>query len=89
MSEAKRSLRRIAVATPQTNTKIYDMMLADRELNLREILEAIGMSHRSVVPILNHHLGITRLSVNWVPRLPIDHEIHRVTTSAFLTLPWI
>ena len=80
--DAERSGRPVEVAIPETIEKIRNMVLADRRLKVREIVEAIGISHGSVVSILKDHLGMKKLSARWVPRLlTIDHKRNRVTTS--------
>ena len=72
--DAERSGRPVEVAIPETIEKIRNVVLADRRLKAREIVEAIGISHASVVSILKDHLGMKRLSARWVPRLlTIDH----------------
>ncbi|QQP51330.1 Mariner transposase [Caligus rogercresseyi] len=76
--DAERSGRPVEVATPETIQKIHDMVLADRRLKVREIVEAIGISHGSVVSILKDHLAMKKLSARWVPRLlTIDHKRNR------------
>jgi histone-lysine N-methyltransferase SETMAR len=81
-ADAERPGRPVEVSTPETIEKIHDMVLADRRLKVREIVEAIGISHGSVVSILNDHLGMRKLSARWVPRLlTVDHKRNRVTTS--------
>ena len=78
--DAERSGRPVAI--PETIEKIRNMVLADRRLKVREIIEAIGISQRAVVSILKDHLGMKKLSARWVPRLlTIDHKCNRVTTS--------
>ena len=58
------------------------MVLADRRLKVREIVEAIGISHGSVVSVLKDHLVMKNPSPRWVLRLlTIDHKRTRVTTS--------
>ena len=47
--DAERSGRPIEVAIPETIEKIRNIMLADRRLKVREIVEAIGISHGSGV----------------------------------------
>ncbi|QQP58373.1 Putative mariner transposase [Caligus rogercresseyi] len=80
--DAERSGRPVEVATPETIQKNHDMVLADRRLKVREIVEAIGISNGSVVSILKDHLAMKKLSARWVPRLlTIDHKRNRVTTS--------
>ena len=66
--------RPVEVAIAETIEKIRNMVLADRRLKMREIVEAIGISHGSVVSILKDHLGMKKLSAKSVPRLlTIDH----------------
>lgn len=80
--DAERSGRPIVVSTPEIIEKIHNMVLADRRLKVREIVEAIGISYGSVVTILNDHLAMRKHSARWVPRLlTIDHKRKRVTTS--------
>jgi hypothetical protein len=44
-------------------------------------VDAIGLSHGSVVSILNEHLGMRKLSNGWVPYLlTIDHKRNCVKT---------
>ena len=55
------------------------VVLADRRLKVRQIVEAIGISHGSVDSILKDHLGMKK---RWVPRLlTIDYKCNRLTTS--------
>ena len=75
MRDAKRSGCPVKVVTPETIEKIHDMVLSDRRFKVREIVEAIGISHGSVVSILNDHLGMRKLFARWVPcLLTIDHK---------------
>ena len=81
-NDAERSGRPIEVSTPENVEKIHEMVLADRKVKVREIVDAIGISYGSVVSILNDQLGLRKLSARWVPRLlSIDHKRKRVTAS--------
>ena len=60
--DAERSGRPVEVATPATIEKIRNIVLADRRLKVRQIVEAIGISHGLVVSILKDHLGMKKLS---------------------------
>ena len=74
--------RAVEVAIPETIAKIRNMLLSNRRLKVRQIVEAIGISDGSVVSILKDHLGMKKLSARWVQRLlTIDHKRNRVTTS--------
>lgn len=66
--DAERSGRPLEVSTPEAIERIHDMVLTDRQLKVRQIVEAISISHDSVVSIFNDHLGKRKLSARWVPR---------------------
>jgi histone-lysine N-methyltransferase SETMAR len=81
-SDAERSGRPNEVTTPEIVDKIHDMVLEDRRVKVREIEEATGISHGSVVSILHDQLCMRKLSARWVPRLlTVDHKRNRVTDS--------
>ena len=46
----------------RNNWKIRNMVLADRRLKVRKIVEAIGISHGSVISILKDHLAMKNYS---------------------------
>ena len=80
--DAERSGRPVENAIPETTETIRNMVLAERRLKVREIVEAISILHGSVVSNLKDHLGMKNLSARWVPRLlTIVHKRNRVTTS--------
>ena len=56
--DAVRSGRLVEVAIPETIKKNRNKVLADRRLKVREIMEAIGISHGSMVSILKDHLDM-------------------------------
>jgi len=63
-------------------TKIHDLVLADRQLKVRELAETVGISKDRVGHILHEILGMRKLSARWVPRLLTpDNKRNRVTTS--------
>ncbi len=47
--DAERPGRPFEVSTSETVEKIHDMVLADRRLKVKQIVEAMGISHGSVV----------------------------------------
>ena len=78
--DAERSGCPVEVATSKTIEKIHNM--ANQRLKVSEIVEIVGISHGSVVSILNDHLGMRKLSTKRVPcLLTIDHKCNRVNTS--------
>lgn len=63
------------------------MLLTELRLKVRDIVVDIGISHRAVVSILNHHYGMRQLSTRWVLRLiTIEHKANRVTPENYLVL---
>ena len=62
--------------------QIYDIILNDLEVKVREIAEIVTMSTERVVNILHTHLCMKKLCARWVPGLPtIDQQRIRVITS--------
>ena len=57
------------VTTPEMIDKIHDMVLNDRRIKVREIVEAIGISQGTLFSILFEKLGVKRISARWVPCL--------------------
>ncbi|KAG5331535.1 SETMR methyltransferase, partial [Acromyrmex charruanus] len=77
-----RSGRSIEVTTPEIIDKVHDIVLTDRRVKVRELVEATGISHGTVISILHEQLGMKKLSAKWVPRLlTVDHKRDRVTIS--------
>ena len=61
--------RLIEVATPEIIDKVHDIVLTDRRVKVRELVEA------TVISILHEQLGMKKLSARWVPRLlTVDHK---------------
>ncbi|KAG5320457.1 SETMR methyltransferase, partial [Pseudoatta argentina] len=54
-----------------------------RREKMRELVEATGISHSTVISILYEQLGMKKLSAKWVPRLGVtmEHKRNRVTIS--------
>lgn len=53
----------------QNNWKFHVMVLADRKLEMHEIVEVKARSHGPVVSTSNDQFSLRKLSVKWVPRL--------------------
>ncbi|KYN01329.1 hypothetical protein ALC62_07948 [Cyphomyrmex costatus] len=50
--------------------KVLDIVISDRRLKLREIVEIVGISEERIFfHILHEILGIKKLTSRWVPRL--------------------
>ncbi|XP_018393225.1 PREDICTED: uncharacterized protein LOC108772230 [Cyphomyrmex costatus] len=80
--DASRSGRPIEVATLEIIDKVHDIVLTDRRVKVRELVEATSISHGTVILTLYKQLGMKKLSARWMPRLfTVDHKLHRVTIS--------
>lgn len=74
--------RPVEVTTPEMIDRIHDMIINDRRIKFREIVEATGISQGTVFSILHEKLGVKKLSARWVPRLlTVDNKRIRVTNS--------
>ena len=80
--DASRSGRPIEAATPEIIDKVHDIVLTDRRVKVRKLVEATGISHGTVILILHEQLGMKKLWARWLPRLfTADHKRDRVTIS--------
>ncbi|KYM96853.1 hypothetical protein ALC62_12463 [Cyphomyrmex costatus] len=67
---------------PEIIDKVHDIVFIDRRVKMRELVEATGISHGTVISILHKQLGMKKLSARMVRRLlTVDHKRDRVTTS--------
>ena len=54
---------------------VYEIVINDRRLNLRETAEAAGISYKRVNNILYGKLSMRKLSARWIPHvLTIDQK---------------
>lgn len=61
--------RPIEMTTEDMVNKIYDIMLADRWVNIREIANIVDISIKCIQNILHEKLDMRKLSARWVQRL--------------------
>jgi len=52
----------IEAATPEIIDKVHDIVLTDRRVKVRELIEATGISHGTVIISILHELGMKKLS---------------------------
>jgi len=73
-------------ATSDDNiAQVYQMVLDNRRIKVREIGETMNMSKERVCHILNQDLGMRKLSACWVPRLlTLDQKRVRMNISKAL-----
>ena len=62
--DAPRLGRPIETATPEIIDKVHDIILTDRRVKVRELFEATGISHGTVISILQEQLSIKKLSAS-------------------------
>ena len=67
--DAPRSGCPIEAAKPEIIDKVHDIVLTDRRVKVRELVEVTGISHGTVISILHEQLGMKKLSARWVTRL--------------------
>ena len=80
--DAERSGRRKSAVIPENITKVHKIVLSDRKLKLREIVDTLKISSGSVFTILHESLGMCKLFSKWVPRLfTPDQKKQRVEDS--------
>ncbi|GFU86048.1 histone-lysine N-methyltransferase SETMAR [Trichonephila clavipes] len=81
--EDNERLGRPNIATTDENiAKVYQMVLDDHRIKVREIAKIMNMSKERVCHILNQHLGMRKLSARWVPRLfTLDQKRVRMNIS--------
>ncbi|GBO34620.1 hypothetical protein AVEN_136311-1 [Araneus ventricosus] len=59
--------------------RIHDMVLSDRRIKVREIVETTGISQGTVFSILHKKLDVNKISAKWVPRLlSMENKRNRV-----------
>ncbi|KYN06367.1 hypothetical protein ALC62_02704 [Cyphomyrmex costatus] len=64
-----RSGRPKTVTNEEMINEVLDIVMSDRRLKLREIVEMVGISEERVYNILHEILGMRKLTSRWVPRL--------------------
>ena len=48
--------------------KVRDLVYSDRQIQVEEIAQALGISHSRVSTILHDRLGMRKLRAHWVPK---------------------
>ncbi|KAJ4428499.1 hypothetical protein ANN_24536 [Periplaneta americana] len=57
------------VTTPENINKVRDLVLQNRRVSIRDIVEETGFSYRSVHDILVNELIMKKITARWVPRM--------------------
>ncbi|GBM16394.1 hypothetical protein AVEN_129717-1 [Araneus ventricosus] len=83
-NDENRSGRRVEMTCSEMIDKTHDMVLSDRRIKVREIVEAIGISRHihTEFSILHGKLVVKKISARWVPRLlSLENKRNRVINS--------
>ena len=55
--------------------KVRDLVYSDRQIQVEEIAQALGILHGSVSTILHDRLGMRKLTARWVPKSLSDEQM--------------
>ncbi|KAG5314934.1 SETMR methyltransferase, partial [Acromyrmex insinuator] len=73
--DAPRSGHPIGTVVSEIIDKVHNIVLTDRRVKVREVVEATDISHGTVISILHEQLGMKKLSARWMPRLlTVEHK---------------
>lgn len=61
--------RSTEVTTPEIIKKVEKIILEDARLKKKQLAEMVGVSDTTIFKILHDHLGMTKVSARWVPRM--------------------
>ena len=75
LEDEARSGRPLDATDKEMCKKVRDLVYSDRRIQVEEIVQALGISHGSVSPILNDRLGMRKLTARWVPKSLSDEQM--------------
>ena len=75
LEDEARSGRPLDATDEEMCKKVRDLVYSDRQIQVEEIAQALGISHGSVLTILHNRLGMRKLTVRWVPKSLSDEQI--------------
>nr|CAD45367.1 transposase [Bythograea thermydron] len=74
--------RTFEATSEDTVDRVEAMIMENRRVKVEEISLEIRISHGSVCTIINHHLGMSKVSARWVPRNLSLHDRLQGQTSS-------
>lgn len=88
LEDDPRSGRPISAVTADSVEKVKQLILADRRIKQWELARDVGISKERVHEIIHQHLGMSKVSARWVPRMltPFDKQRRVECCQAFLDL---
>ena len=75
LEDEARSRRPLDATDEEMCKKVWDLVYPDRQIQVEEIAQAIGISHGSVPTILRDCLGMRKLTARWVPKSLSDEKM--------------
>lgn len=80
--------RSIEVTTPELIQAVEKLVLDDARLKKKQLAEMVGVYDTTIFKILHDHLGMTKVSARWVPRMltPPQKQQRVECSRAFLDL---
>ena len=66
--------------------KVRDLVYSDRRIQVKEIVQSLGISRGSVSTSLRDRLGMRKLTARWVPKSLIDEQM---ATRASVCSAWL
>ena len=70
-----RSGRPLDATDEEMCKKVRDLVYSDRQIQVEEIAQALGISHGSISALLHDRLGMRKLTARWVPRSHSDKQM--------------
>lgn len=88
LEDDPRSGRPISAVTADNVEKVKKLILADRRIKQWEIARDVGISKERVHEIIHEHLGMSKVSARWVPKMltPFDKQRRVECCQSFLDL---
>ena len=75
LEDEARSGRPLDATDEEMCKKVRDLVYSDKQIQVEEVEQALGISHRSVSTILHDRLGMRKLTARWVPKSLSDEQM--------------
>ena len=75
LKDEARSGRPLDATDEEMCKKVRDLVYSDRQIQVKETAQALGISHGSVSTILHDRLGMRKLTARWVPKSLSDEQM--------------
>ena len=75
LEDEARSRRPLDATDKEMCKKVRDLVYSDRQIQVEEIAQALGISHGSVSTIFHDRLGMCKLTARWDPKSLSDEQM--------------